>query len=94
MEERRYTKGMIVRIKKDLSKTYLEFGRSSDDSMEQMKGKTFPIAGGVDKISIQIKSPLKNFDYTFHIDDIELYDDNIEIKYPKPETFNPVLLDI
>jgi len=95
MEQRQYIKGMIVRIKKNLAKTYSDFGRSSDGEMDQMRGKSFVIDGkGGDQNSIKIKSPTKNFTYTFHADDVELYDDNVEIKYPKPETFNPVLLDI
>jgi len=104
MEQRQYIKGMIVRIKKNLAKTYSAFGRSSDDSMERMKGKTFPIFGfgGSRKLSqtaIKIKDPVKKFPFTFHVDDIELcdvdlYDDNIKIEYPKPETFNPKHLDI
>jgi len=104
MEKRQLVKGMIVRIKKDLSKTYSAFGRSSNGEMERMKGKHFPIFdfGGIRKSSqtaIKIKDSVIKFPFIFHVDDIEvcdvdLYDDNIKIEYPKPVTFNPTHLDI
>jgi hypothetical protein len=94
VEKRLFLRGMMVRIKRDLRKTYSEFGRASGDEMEQMKGKTFPIVNVGCESDIKIKSPFRDFVYTFHVDDL-VYDDNsIKIKYPKPEKFNTVLLDI
>jgi len=89
MERRKFAEGVIVRVKSNLTKSYAEFGKSSGNQMENMKRKTFPIVRVSGPYGVKLRSPDKDFNFTFHIDDVEIYDDKIKMKYPKPEVFNP-----
>lgn len=91
--ENKIAKNMRVRVKNDLSKTYAEFGRGEGGSMERMKNKIFPVCFvATDRIKIHCKEV--DFRFSFHPDDVDVMEDNIKIKYPKPEAFNPKFLDI